>query len=188
MNDPLECPAKLQENSLAEIIHERKPQILSFVQAKNENDFNPIKNHLMFSHYADAHKGICLLYKLDNDFMAQDMMYAQVNYVEDDTTPENFGDLFAMKHTDWEYENERRFVKFGGNNQVSLQDKGKIIKVFFGYQCPKADKKLIIECLKTRDHTIEFYNTIVKPETLSLDFVKLKNCSYNYNTKEETTK
>jgi len=86
--------------------------IVSFTKRKN--------NLLMWSHYADEHRGICVEFKIDETFnrilYTHDAMLEQVNYDNERYDHENVDDPNALelslvhKSLDWEYEQEYRIT------------------------------------------------------------------------------
>ena len=81
----------------------------------------------MFSHYANSHKGICIEYKLESNFLDKNIFYSDVGY-RFDFKPSSVKELFTTKHKSWEYEKEGRFVSFSVDNFIDLKGKGEIKK------------------------------------------------------------
>ncbi len=73
LNDPLECPLlKDKVFEQEEVLTDKyEPRIFSLVvpppyDEKDENGIHAVvKNTLLFNHYADAHKGICIEYVIE---------------------------------------------------------------------------------------------------------------------------
>jgi len=65
------------------------------------------KEPLLWGHYADKHKGICLGFDIDTEYL-----WAEVKYVEHRVAPvfpvDNFRSLIAVKFKAWAYEREWR--------------------------------------------------------------------------------
>jgi hypothetical protein len=103
---------------------------------KNENDKNLreflkeykicstskiYNNILMWSHYADSHKGICIGIRVNKkECNDQGIYHTKVNYVdtplflqsiEKDTEDERIKKILSTKMKNWEYEDEYRFMK-----------------------------------------------------------------------------
>ena len=78
---------------------------------------------LMWSHYADSHKGICIEYDIEH-FTSKKSWYwtlRRVKYIDEMELPSellintddyfhSILDMFALKHKDWEYEKEYRIL------------------------------------------------------------------------------
>lgn len=75
-------------------------------------------NILMWSHYSDSHKGLCLKFDILADLTAFAWLfkvrysndYPAFNYLQE---PEQIPDLFRVKSDAWRYEQEWRAVKHG---------------------------------------------------------------------------
>lgn len=135
-------------------------------------------NILMWSHYADSHRGICIEYSM-NDFSSNRdesiiAQFVKVNYepCNVELNGSRFLDYkqgFLDKHKDWKYENEVRLVYFNPNNEEShiglpLSNGSKIAAIYFGLRCSDKDKKLIKTILK--DQNIRFYQMRHNPQNM----------------------
>lgn len=114
------------------------------------------KNFLMWSHYADSHKGICIKYCINNKFLINNedqgiaSRWINVDYnhtefiynrIKESVTIEQG---FGTKAEHWSYENEFRLLHYDPNCNSSfkalpLGDKGNIEAIYFGIQCPEKD-------------------------------------------------
>lgn len=161
MNDPFDSIINLwgNENRLINQCHEIKhirPMCESFnsyrIRAFCFGKGNaPIKNILMWSHYAAEHTGFCVKYKLSKHFIHQEEnehyehMYLKrmiyTNKKLDILTPSIDSNLaFATKKADWKYENEVRLIVYNPNKKdlfygIELDDESSIEAIFFGYRC-----------------------------------------------------
>ena len=171
LNDPLECPFLQINKQLKDevFIDHLEPKIFSLV-AKEQDDKNTISsvvnNNLMFSHYADSHKGICIEYNLsfEKNFEQRKMFLTKAHY-QDKLNYLNLRTLFSIKDKKWSYENEYRFVAFGEQSLYDLE--GKITKILFGLKTNQEDITLIKKILSNQN--IEFYQTKQK-ENSYFDF------------------
>jgi len=118
---------------------------------------------LMWAHYADSHKGICIKYKFpsnltttgseDKDYVAY---FKDVEYTSDlkkysNQNSINLKDAFFAKGKSWKYENELRFLYYNptnNNNYISLPILNCIEAVYFGVKCSDKDKQKIKKILK----------------------------------------
>ncbi len=138
------------------------------------------KNNLMWSHYADSYKGICIRYRFapkirDSQILEKEFCYwRKVIYKElkfEDKGSANTELLFTTKNKCWEYENEFRLLHFNTNcetkhTQVPLSKiGGKIEAIFFGLRCAEIDKKTIISILGEKVKYFEFKDEII-PNTI----------------------
>lgn len=116
-------------------------------------DSEPVSNILMWSHYADSHRGMCLEYRFSNKFMNQTnddsvLRFRKVKYgpdalsIKSEQMTTDIGLL--QKCNAWEYENEVRLISFAPNRKedfipIKLDDGSCVSRVFFGMNCPKRD-------------------------------------------------
>lgn len=108
---------------------------------------------LMWSHYANSHKGSCITFDIlkDADFFAYPFNveyppeYPKINFIREKDIHRRYKHVLAMKSKDWEYEQEVRIVKdkrdhpiFRGNvpfNKPCLRE------IKFGYKADVSDIK-----------------------------------------------
>lgn len=121
---------------------------------------------LMWSHYGDQHRGICIGYSVPNG--AEDNLY-KVSYggsrliAASDVEAMLAGDLQARrrvddavitkKASDWRYEREWRLVGPRGlqDSPLELED------VTFGMRCTRAAQYAVVKALEDRSRTVKFY-------------------------------
>lgn len=97
---------------------------------------------LMWSHYADAHKGICLEFDDSDNFIFENIQRSKVNYppknkirldlfAEKIPVKDSIYGMFLTKHNKWSYENEWRFLR----DSTGLQtfNKKTLKSIIFGY-------------------------------------------------------
>ncbi|MEI0524603.1 DUF2971 domain-containing protein [Brachyspira murdochii] len=122
-------------------------------------------NFLMWSHYSNEHKGICIAYDVSNINKYHNTIFKKVRY----TSNIIFGDyehvldnyslilesrfisLFYLKHKNWKYENEYRIISYNTEEYIYLPIKA----IYFGMDASDEDIKLIKSLVK--DDTIKFY-------------------------------
>ena len=100
-----------------------------------------IQNTLMWSHYADSHKGFCVVYKDDIAQVLQGKMnyiaHQRINYEPTVPTIKSYNDGYELtpiftKSKVWEYENEERFV-FEAEGLYELGSPSETIEaIYFG--------------------------------------------------------
>lgn len=117
------------------------------------------KNILMWSHYADRHKGFCVKYNFSRDYIfhyddehQSSRAYLPVVYQPDnlflDRENLTFMDGFMRKAPVWQYENEVRLLSYNPSEKshfVSepLDKKSSIEEIIFGALCPPKTKETI---------------------------------------------
>lgn len=136
-----------------------------------ENDKLPVRNILMWSHYAGEHTGFCIKYKLSNHFIKQEddesnyehMYLKRITYTDDkvnlNVSTINSDLAFATKHKDWKYENEVRLIVYNPNKTddfygIKLDKDSEIEAIFFGYRC---SEQTITTIKKLFSHKVNCY-------------------------------
>lgn len=157
MNDPFDSLALSWSEILDKICKEKIHvgplrdsyeyyRIRSFCSGKKKD---VVGNILMWSHYADSHKGYCIEYEFDEDFERSEpflyfrpVQYAkkseQVNLTKMRSISSEFA--FFVKHTDWRYEKEVRLLTYNPQkdspyDSVPLRDHCRIKSIYFGLRC-----------------------------------------------------
>lgn len=168
-NDPYDCALHIACNS-SKIINE---DVYNFINKKAVICFCENNNNmLMWSHYADSHKGICVGYdfsKFDNLFKSKEIKLKRlqnVNYTHTNNIDINvlnnpndsdfwaeLNKLFYTKSTDWAYENEWRVI-LEYDKEIDKSETGRkldiklneIIKeVVFGVKCNEQTESFMKE-------------------------------------------
>lgn len=144
-----------------------------------------IENTLMWAHYANSHKGICVEYELDScDFrrttlnpLKASRLY-KVSYSDsnsqplDFTNPEialSFRNGFAYKSSCWEYEQEVRLISYTLEYsqrfvQYQIQTKNPIKAIYFGVKCSSRRRNLVKNILSGRG--IKYYQMKFNPKDI----------------------
>lgn len=201
-NDPFDTPlfchldlrrAIIKKNSEYDI----KPMIDAykhfkvrcFVKHIERSRKQPFENQLMWSHYADSHRGICIRYKFDKEINIEDEKklmfsnwYNEVYKKEikpDDPKSLDLRFLLATKEKCWHYENEARLVHFDPSctdkyKPISIKE-SKIEAIFFGCRCTDEDKQTIIKIFpkKTDVADVAFFEFKFNLESYGLKTYKL---------------
>lgn len=130
---------------------------------KNKRDKKEYLNELMWAHYADSHKGICIKYKFPSDITTKGSesnnyitYFRDVEYTSDlkkysKQNAINVTDAFFAKGKSWAYENELRLLYYNPTNKdshISLLISNCIETVYFGVKCSENDKRTIKSLLK----------------------------------------
>lgn len=135
-------------------------------------------NMLMWSHYADSHRGYCVKYRLPQEFFNTANENSPVLFL----APVSYGSAMNVlksnlsvqeglfsKHKCWEYEHEMRLIYFDKDetpdsyHKESMLD-GMITDVYFGVRCEDCYKRRIIEALKGR--TVKYHQMEIDPKDL----------------------
>lgn len=135
---------------------------------------------LMWSHYADEHRGICIeydlkehhfcdlrkvSYKAPRSIKASDLVAWKLNGCAEaaDRVRSTF---FFAKASEWQYENEWRDINKsnGAYNAPSM-----ISAVYFGLRCDSAVITSIVKTLSNASHPVDFYQIRPVTDSFQLD-------------------
>jgi len=131
-------------------------------------------NILMWSHYSEKHKGVCLKFDLlaDAEFFMTPFIveynnkYPKYNYIRNPVGLAQF--LLKTKSIDWEYEKEIRVMKEGhglyGFNKKAL------VEIIFGARTSYSDRNEIRELL----NKLEYNKTTIRNAKISETDFKLE--------------
>ncbi len=177
---------------------------LVYNEKKHKKDKKEFLNTLMWAHYADSHKGICIKYRFPNSMSKlgcdgngivayfKDVKYSSEEmskYSKKDSI--NLEDAFFLKGKDWKYENELRFLHYDLNNQDTygaINIPNCIEAIYFGLKCSDKDKETILNIMSPKQFVqkniegnvstkkpIEFYQMVLdKKHFGQLKAIKLK--------------
>lgn len=141
-------------------------------------DDKPLKNILMWSHYAGEHTGFCIKYKLSKHFIKQmenddtnEHMYLQwikyKNTKVDVSVPSIDTDLaFVTKKSDWKYEKEVRLIVYNPNKEepfygVEMDQDSGIEAIIFGCKCPENTINTVRNIFLGEENIPEFYKMVM---------------------------
>ena len=158
-NDPMECVYLNRKNEIkwAKVFAKDKELHVCCLSKS-------YKNFLMWSHYADGHKGCCLEVSAKRNLKGEPV---EIKYVDKDGLPTKDdieGDnkrLLHYKLKCWEYENEVRYIRKKEKFNVNVH------KIIFGIKMPK----------ETRD----FYSTIIKKTKSGIDVTDMNENEFDYD-------
>jgi len=140
LNDPFEFAALLEENAFPDVVaRATNAGITCFCRAKT--------NPLLWSHYANAHKGFAIGWDMSHAFFGRiagmgHSLIHDVLYEDVPPDPKSFGDggsylmaALTTKSTAWAYEQEVRLIADEGG-RPQLLPKEAIKQVLFGMSMP----------------------------------------------------
>lgn len=210
LNDPFDCQLDLRKSFLraAEKAHGiRKTELQKAINSNNllENYTQRFKSigvcsfsvlqgsfdePLLWSHYADDHKGVCLLYRFTEDFLhnpKEILGVDEVKYGIDVLTdwlitspiePSDTNFTFELtkvfltaKNSAWEYEKEARIIRptYGSFNIPH----GCLEQICFGLRTPSADMELISELAKKYSGCSKFCKIVHADTDFGMSVVEL---------------
>jgi hypothetical protein len=115
-------------------------------------------NTLLWSHYADHHKGMCLVFDLDKENMEKlykvkyQKNFAKINYTDDSNIMEEIKTLVTTKSIEWEYEKEYREIFIEKNSLYKYP--GKLVEIIFGCRAPFEDIKMVTNIATSKNPNI----------------------------------
>ena len=120
-------------------------------------------NILMWSHYGDSHRGICLEFDTSNDFF--DELYI-INYPKNDDRPvinmhemqcsdTFYTGLFTTKYKTWAYEEEWRLFNKPGKTQK--YPKEALTGIYFGVKVDESLRNTVCLILQKQNPDAKFY-------------------------------
>lgn len=135
-------------------------------------------NLLMWSHYSDSHKGVCLKFDAlkDPDFFVFPL---PVHYQSEYPNYNHLGErqdilksLILTKSDHWKYEEEQRVLK---TEKVGLHQfkKPALVEIIFGCKCPEEKIKKYIELAKSHGFASTFKKAVKKHREYGLDFISI---------------
>lgn len=148
-------------------------------------DMRAIENTLMWAHYANSHKGICIEYALDkSDFRTNDQLQwaattlLKIKYTDPNIEPLNFTDretvlnsrsAYASKSIDWQYENEVRLVAYAPYHkeffvQYQFNTPTPVKAIYFGSRCSTQRKNKVRDIFKGQN--VCFYQMRFNPKNI----------------------
>jgi hypothetical protein len=135
-------------------------------------------NILMWSHYSDSHKGVCLKYDIINDpsffvfpvIVNYQNQYSTFNYFREEK--QIIDKLIRTKSLDWSYEKEIRILKLNQSGLITFKREA-LVEIIFGCKTNSSEinriKRLAIDNgykhllfklakLKTNEYGLDFEN------------------------------
>ncbi len=143
MNDPLEGFFQYSKDKLTD------SNIIDLYNSKNLYGVScfskTYRSILMWSHYADDHKGICVEVLIDEELCREkNIDIVEINYMKSIATIADPGadakSLLSRKLFPWKYEKEIRLFSNGKNSQKRI---GKISRIILGSNISPDHKELI---------------------------------------------
>ena len=131
-------------------------------------------NILMWSHYADSHKGVCFKFDLLQDldtFLITIPVDYNSDYPEFDTLNGNPSKIIIRKSPYWSYEKEHRTIKVNSPGLHKI-NKNALVGIIFGCRTSAEDKNEIKRLVKQNEfNDVQFSEAKVNPNAYQLDII-----------------
>lgn len=132
---------------------------------------------LMWSHYAENHKGVCLKFDVIKDppffdyplLMSYKDEYPQINFAKD--SMKCIITVLSTKYADWEYEKELRvYKKQKGTYSFSLFS---LTEIIFGCKTEEKDIGEIMKLVREFHYDVTFSKMVMSKQKFNLEKISL---------------
>lgn len=131
-------------------------------------------NSLLWSHYADHHKGICLVFDVNNEERLKHLrkveysnkIFKPVFETDSHKKFEELVKIFTIKSEVWSYEQEYREIFYSKNSHNPYP--GKLVEVIFGCRSEIKDIELVKSILTPLENDFVFSKMFVEKSTFNL--------------------
>ena len=166
-NDPFDCSLKIdasekksQNNDKNKLDRKINKELNKIGVSCFSKDY---RNILMWSHYSDSHKGICLIFDYSKDihfFNPFDILYTnEYPDIHDKLKKDELiKKLIYTKSDNWRYEREVRSIKSGCGTYKF--DSSLLKGIILGYKTTTEDLKTIKNIINRRYSEIEIYKMV----------------------------
>lgn len=145
-----------QENKLKEISSIHKSQVNEFGVACFSRA--GARHQLMWSHYADSHKGLCFVFHVPSSIeelirclpVTYSDEYQTINWVKRSDLQGKLGKTLYRKSTAWSYEKEYRRVEYEGAESLCSINPRAVIAVVLGAKASSKEEQNLIGLLRER--------------------------------------
>ena len=114
-------------------------------------------NTLLWAHYGDNHKGMCLVFDVVNEDKLYKVNYQErfpeINLTDDANTHEEIKTIVTTKSIDWKYENEYRQVFIMKN--MLYKYPGELVEIIFGCRTPYEDIKMVSNIAVSKNKNVK---------------------------------
>ena len=137
------------------------------------SDYN---NKLLWSHYGDHHKGMCLVFDISDekankiDKVTYQERLPEINLTEDANTFDEITKIVTTKSKEWKYENEYREVFIAKN--MLYEYPGELTEIIFGCRAPYEDIKMVTDIAVSKNKEIKISKMIISKS--EYNFVKMR--------------
>lgn len=131
---------------------------------------------LMWAHYADSHRGICIGFASDSDIFAtaQEVKYSHVRHTVDpvhDDDEQRLANSLLLKSASWKYEEEWRCIDFEGGpglRQVAVEA---IQEIVLGARISPSDEIRVVGWVRELSHRPKLLRAVISHNHFEVDVV-----------------
>lgn len=174
INEACSNPNNLVKNLTDRVSLHRNATIKEFCFCSLSKDYT---NILMWSHYANSHKGIVVGVEFEDFYIDRKISIQKVRYsnklppfnISKYSKAESFNNArlqmslifsyLSHKTLNWKYEKEYR-IWYRNQPSYFKYDQSQLKSVYFGYKCPEETKTLVKSILRGHGVSDEIYNDI----------------------------
>lgn len=135
---------------------------------------------LMWNHYADGHRGLCLQFYIKPDMHPFGRRLCKVEYASSYPKVQISGDredqtrkVLLTKADFWKHEKEWRILDPDNGPGIRVFPAEMLIGVILGYDMPYEDRQLLREWAKGREIPLKFYQATKKEKEFGLEIIKV---------------
>jgi tetratricopeptide (TPR) repeat protein len=170
-NDPFDSPIvwdteTTDKTNFFKSIHVR---CFCHVSTQGEDDYEELKKILLWSHYANEHKGFAIGYRFNKAFFVKNIrsLMGKIDYTE---SVKYFGEVLPLetglltKQKDWTYESEYRLINItdeseeGVRSKLYYNDDVEIASITFGFRSSPEQRQYLCTVLSGNGYSnIKFY-------------------------------
>lgn len=162
----------LKENEKTRVYVEKEIGIYSLTTETN--------NYLMWSHYADSHRGICIGFNSKILYNSVEGTLSPVQYQEELPVHDMLGNvidfhkrLLCTKSLCWEYENEYRLTKFHGARKIFKIPLKGIEEIILGCGLSFNEKCELINSIKRNIPTCKIFDVSLSKTKLGVSLMQI---------------
>lgn len=149
---------------------------IACVAAQDKNNQCALENILMWSYYAQDHKGIAIGYQFNQGkFKIEKAFLKNANYRKNFISNKFetiFEETYLTKSDKWQHEQEWRLVYHKDDAEqdpilLNLEEWGiSVAEIVFGVHCPKTQRETIVKIFKNKPHKPQFYEMTLTADNL----------------------
>lgn len=186
LNDPFEGRFNLKDlpketkNNIDDKLN--RTRICSMFKRREGQDFPD--DFLMWSHYANSHKGCCFEFGLtgryNTEWVIRDIVYEAQMPTPKDDSDDSIYDILSHKTPIWKMENEARAIRIykKGKEGNSHFYHIKLLAIYFGLSAEPKTTKILSQIIEKTDSKVLVYKIEKDGKNRNKDYPSLKRRSF----------